>query len=50
VSSYHCTVKGSNLVKHSKAGQTVNCGQRLVKGEGLTASIDIFGFSSKFGP
>jgi len=32
VSSCHCTVKGSNLVKHSKVGQTVNSGQRLVKG------------------
>ena len=31
----HYTVKWSNLVKHSKAGQTVNSGQRLVKGEGF---------------
>jgi len=33
VSVSHCTVKWSNLVKHSKVGQTVNYGQRLVKGE-----------------
>jgi len=32
VSVCHCTIKESNMVKHSKAGQTVNSGQRLVKG------------------
>jgi len=35
VSVSHSTVKWSNLVKHSKAGQTINSGQRLVKGEGF---------------
>jgi len=45
VSSCHCTVKESNLVKHSKAGQTINSGQRLVKNgqiRGVKLEILIF--------
>jgi len=47
VSSCHCTIKGSNLVKHSKVGQTVNSGQRLVKGEGFNCKYRYFWISQQ---